>query len=65
MIWTKGSLNLIKAIVNKTQFEISYSEPETLPREMLPERFSSFDKISSTDPRAGIAKKLGMTVVVK
>lgn len=65
MIWTKGSLNLIKAIVNKTQFSVSYSnEMESLPREMLPERFSSFDKISSTDPRAEIAKKLGMTVVL-
>ena len=64
MIWNKGSLNLIKAIVNRTQFEMSYGEPETLPREMLPERFSSFDKISSTDPRAEIAKKLGMTVVL-
>src|SRR5574343_185869 len=38
MIWTKGSLNLIKAIVNKTQFSVSYSnEMESLPREMLPE----------------------------
>ena len=64
MIWTKGSLNLIKAIVNRIQFEIPFAEPETLPREMLPERFSSFDKISSTDPKAEIAKKLGMTVVV-
>ena len=65
MIWTKGSLNLIKAIVNRTQFEMHYTESEVLPREMLPERFSSFDKISSTDPRAEIAKKLGMTVILQ
>lgn len=64
-IWTKGSLNLIKAIVNRIQFTMSFGEPQVLPREMLPERFSSFDKISSTDPKAEIAKKLGMTVIVK
>lgn len=65
MIWTQGSLNLIKAIVNRIQFEMPFGEPQVLPREMLPERFSSYDKISSTDPKAEIAKKLGMTVVVK
>lgn len=65
-VWDKGSLNLLKAIINKTQFFVSYGdEVESLPREMLPERFSSFDSISSTDPRAEIAKKLGMTIVVK
>jgi predicted regulator of amino acid metabolism with ACT domain len=65
IIWDKGSIQLVKAIANQDKINIGFlnNQFEVLPKTMLP-NLSSFDKISSTNPKAGVAKQLGATIVV-
>lgn len=64
-IWEKGSITLLKAISEQQRLDVGFLNTnwEVLPKEMLP-RLDSYDKVSSTDPRATIAKKLGATITI-
>jgi hypothetical protein len=57
-----GSAALLTKIVNQDKFEPRYGESFVIPLTVLP-TFSSYDKLSSTSPKAYIYKKLGGTVV--
>lgn len=65
LFFTSARVETLNKIVNDGLFtpKHNWSEPILISKDVLPS-MSSFDKISSSDPKASIYRKLGATIVL-